>query len=204
MTGRIWLAGIVGGVVLFIWLSIAHILTPLGRVGFKKLPNEAATLGALKASLADEGLYFYPWMEDPRTIPPAQRDAAMKEFQEKFAAGPHGLLLYHPAGTGTGAMQPRQLLIEFFKNLLESLFAVFLLTRTAGLGFGGRVAFVSVVGLIAATSTNLSYWNWYGFPSDYSLAYVFTTLVGYILIGLTAALFLRGTEAKAAVAAQRA
>ena len=97
-------------------------------------------------------------------------------------------------------MEARQLVTEFCKNLLEALFAVFLLSRATTVSFGGRVAFVTVVGLLAGTSTNLSYWNWYHFPSDYSLAYIFMTVFGYFLIGVTAALFLKGTVARTAAA----
>ena len=36
-------------------------------------------------------------------------------------------------------------------------------------------------------TTNVSYWNWYGFPSNYTLAYMFTEFTGYVIVGLVAA-----------------
>ena len=39
---RILLAGILGGIVMFIWTSIAHMALPLGEVGINEIPNEPA------------------------------------------------------------------------------------------------------------------------------------------------------------------
>jgi hypothetical protein len=44
-----------------------------------------------------------------------------------------------------------------------------------------------VAGILSAISTNVSYWNWYGFPVNYTLAYSFTIAVGFIVAGLVAA-----------------
>ena len=50
---RILLAGLVGGVVMFIWATIAHVATPLASEGLKQLPNEAATISTLHTALGD-------------------------------------------------------------------------------------------------------------------------------------------------------
>ena len=73
MNARIVLAAVVGGIVLFIWLAVAHMLLGLGSVGFKQLPNEPAVLSAFHANLSEGGLYFYPWISPKAT--PAQREA---------------------------------------------------------------------------------------------------------------------------------
>jgi hypothetical protein len=47
-----------------------------------------------------------------------------------------------------------------------------------------------------ATATIVSYWNWYGYPATYTLAYSFTTWVGYLCAGLVAgAMKVGGVEA---------
>ena len=37
---RLLLAGIVGGIVVFIWGAITHVVLPLGEMGIQNLPNE--------------------------------------------------------------------------------------------------------------------------------------------------------------------
>ena len=51
-TTRIILAGVLGGIAMFIWTSIAHMVLPLGQAGVRELPNEAAVLAALQTNLA--------------------------------------------------------------------------------------------------------------------------------------------------------
>ena len=57
---RILLAGILGGIVMFIWTSIAHMALPLGEAGINEIPNESAVLGAMQSSIGDKNrtLYF--------------------------------------------------------------------------------------------------------------------------------------------------
>ena len=42
------------------------------------------------------------------------------------------------------------------------------------------------MGVGVAAATNVSYWNWYGFPGTYTVAYAFTGFVGYLCAGLVA------------------
>jgi len=67
---------------------------------------------------------------------------------------------------------------------------VFLLAQTRIVSFVGRVGFVLVAGILAAITTNVSYWNWYGFPSAYTASYILTQIVGFFLVGGVAALVL--------------
>jgi hypothetical protein len=69
--------------------------------------------------------------------------------------------------------------------------AVFLLGLTRLRTFVARVNFVLLIGVVVAIGTNLSYWNWFGFPWNYTLAAVFIQVVGFLCAGLVAALVLR-------------
>ena len=64
------------------------------------------------------------------------------------------------------------MLIEFATELLEAMLVVNLLAQTRLVGFGARVAFVTLAGILAAIATNISYWNWYGFPTLYTGSYI--------------------------------
>ena len=45
--------------------------------------------------------------------------------------------------------------------------------------------------ILAAMTTNVSYWNWYGFPGVYTASYIVIEMVGFVLVGVVAALVLR-------------
>ena len=65
--------------------------------------------------------------------------------------------------------------------------AVILLGQTNLVSFTVRWRFITVAGILAAISTNVSYWNWYGFPGNYTLAYICTVTMGFVFAGLVAA-----------------
>jgi hypothetical protein len=84
-------------------------------------------------------------------------------------------------------MTAQMLVIELLKEVAVSLIAAFLLAQTALATYGARAGFVSLMGLAAGLTTNVSYWNWYGFPSDYTLAYAGIDIIGYAVAALAIA-----------------
>ena len=58
-------------------------------------------------------------------------------------------------------------------------------------GSHARVGFVTLIGLVACITTNVPYWNWYGFPTSYTAAYMFTQIVNYVIVGVIAALVMK-------------
>ncbi|MGZ5020394.1 MAG: hypothetical protein ACXWAV_08190, partial [Chthoniobacterales bacterium] len=62
--------------------------------------------------------------------------------------------------------------------------------------FAKRVLFVTIVGVVAAITTNMSYWNWYGFPKIYTMGYMTTQVVGFLCAGIVAALIIKNTPSR--------
>jgi hypothetical protein len=193
-TTRIILAGILGGIAMFIWTSLAHMALPLGEAGVRELPHEQALLASLKANLGEaRGLYLFPGPGLGDNPTREAKKESMRRMSEKLASNPSGLLMYHPTRPLNFG---RLLATEFVTELFEAILAVFLLAQTRIFSFGGRVGFVFVVGILAATATSVSYWNWYGFPKRYIAAYMFTQIVGFLCVGLVAALLMRSQKAE--------
>jgi hypothetical protein len=195
---RILLAALLGGIAMFIWTSIAHMAFPLGEAGIREIPNESAVLSAMQGNIAEkEGLYIFPGLGlGPNPSREAQREA-MKHMDEKLARHPSGILMYHPAGSRPLVMV-RYLSIEFATEFLEAFLALFLLSLTNLTTFGARLGFVVVAGVLAAIATNISYWNWYGFPTAYTAAYMLIQLVGFLCVGLVAGLVMKRKQVGAA------
>jgi hypothetical protein len=189
MTKRHFLAAVLGAIVMFIWTSITHMVLPLGKAGIREMPNESAVLTALQTNLGENrGLYHFPGHGLGPNPTREQKSEAMKHMNEKLATNPSGLLMYYPPGRQVSL--GRLLGTEFATEVLEAILVVFLLAQT-GIGtFGGRVGFVFVAGILAAIATNVSYWNWYGFPGVYTASYMFIQVVGFLCVGLVAALVL--------------
>jgi hypothetical protein len=187
---KVLLAGILGGIVMFIWTSIAHMALPLGEAGLGEIPNESAVLSAMQSNIGDQtGLYIFPGPGLGKNATRREKEEAMKHMGEKIATNPSGILMYHPPGRPLAI--GKLLGVEFATELLEAILVVFLLAQTRIASFAGRVGFVMVAGILAAIATNVSYWNWYGFPCVYTASYMFIQIVGFFLVGIVAAFMLR-------------
>jgi len=187
---RILVAGIAGGIAMFVWTSIAHMALPLGEAGINEIPNESALLSAMQSSIGDNaGLYIFPGLGVGKNATREAKNEAMKQMQQRIAANPSGILMYHPPGRQFAF--GKSLVIEFSTEVLQAILVIWLLAHTHIGSFAGRVGFVLIAGILAAITTNISYWNWYGFPGVYTVSYILIEIVGFFLVGIVAALLLR-------------
>jgi hypothetical protein len=179
---RTVIAGILGGIAMYVWASLAHGLTPLSTIGLQTIPNEAAALDRMHANLGDKpGLYAFPAQ--------AMKDPAV------MAHEPSGLVAYSPPGSG--GLTPARLVTEFVLELIEAILVAFVLVTVAAT-FRARFMAAVGIGLIAAMATNFSYWNWYGFSLSYTYANAFIELVKFAVAGAVIAWWLgRGARAAA-------
>jgi hypothetical protein len=169
---RIIIAGLLGGIAMFIWSSIAHVATPLATTGINMVRNATALNDTVAAAINHrDGLYVFDKAVTGTTM------------------GETGFLVFN--SNAPTAMVPANLIIEFATEVAESIFAAWLLAQTALAGFGARVGFVSIVGVVASIATNVPYWNWYRFPTSFTLAAIVMTLVAYFVAGIVIASVLR-------------
>lgn len=173
MRKRILLGAVLGGITLFLWGFASHMLLGLGEVGVSFLPNEDGVLAAMRDAIREPGLYFFPGTESDHT-------------------GPHGVLVYHPHGEAS-IHWPKHLFLEILGDIGAALLAAFFLSKAvAGLaGFGARVQFVAFLGLFASVAVDVPYWNWYGFPTNYTVATMLDQVVGFFLAGLVLAAIIK-------------
>ena len=187
---RILVAGIAGGIAMFVWTSIAHMALPLGEAGINEIPNESPLLSAMQSSIGDNaGLYIFPGLGVGENATHEEKSETMKQMQQRIAANPFCILMYYPPG-GQFAFR-KSLAIEFSTEVLQSILVIWLLEQTRIGSLVGRVGFVLIAGILAAITTNVSYWNWYGFPGVYTVSYILIEIVGFFLVGIVAALLLR-------------
>jgi hypothetical protein len=180
--GRVIIAGILGGVAMFVCVSIAH-LSLVAQIGFSQMANDGPALSALQSATANKpGLYIFPTVDMTSKDAMAKADAARK-------VKPFGILVYQPPGAP--GMTPKLLVTEFLTEIAEDLIAALFLSLTAIASYGGRVGFVSLVGVVSAIATNVSYWNWYAFPASYTLANMGIEIVGFLTSGLVIAALVR-------------
>ena len=58
-------------------------------------------------------------------------------------------------------------------------------------GYLGRVLVVTSMGIFGFVSILVSYWNWYGFPTDFTIGAALDEVIGWFLGGLVLAAIVR-------------
>lgn len=177
---RILLAGLLGGLAVFVWSFIAHMVLPLGEAGVRTLPNEAATLEGLRSTIPEPGMYLFPMMGNPSEA----SEAEQAKWMEAYRTGPAGVLVYRPLGGEFNF--PKLLGAELLSTCLAALLAAFVLARLVG-SYLQRALLVGIFGLFAWFSISVSYWNWYEFPTAFVLAEGIDQVIGWLVAGLVIA-----------------
>ena len=187
MFKNIVLAAILGALALFAWESVAHMALPLGEAGIRTFgAHETPMMAALKEHIKEPGFYFFPGPVDIPGMTSEQKSKAMADAMNRMASEPTGIMIVYPQGRVTNF--GKGLGIQFASDFVVMLIAAFLLSRaTVVKGYGARVLFVALMGLIPILQTDLPQWNWYGFPDVYFGAQVLVHLVGFAAGGLVLA-----------------
>lgn len=182
---RLIIAAFLGGVVLFFWGFVSHMVLPVGEMGHGMANNEDVVIAALKEGLpAREGVYHVPGLAPDQY----EDEAASAAYATKAVANANAFIVYQPIGRNGLDMGP-QLGKEFATNLVSALVAAWVLSLGA-FGFGKRVAIATVLGLFAWLVISVPYWNWYRFPLDFTLGAFIKAVVGWFLAGLPMAWWL--------------
>jgi hypothetical protein len=186
MTMKILLAGVLGGIVMFLWEGIAHEALPLGQAGIRALDNEAAFVAVVKDTVKQPGFYIFPGGEMLQPgLTGAHKEEVMKKAMEQWRTGPAGIMVVHPEGAD--ADSPMHFVTQCLLDIGVTLLAAFLLSMAPLSSFGARLLFVSLIGLVPTLNAELPYWNWYGFPTALVFAQGFIHLMGFVVAGLVVA-----------------
>jgi hypothetical protein len=188
---KILIGGVVGGIVIFFWGFVSHMLLPIGDMGLQSVPHEEGLAAAMKADVPEPGLYFVPG----RDMSKSQSQEEMQAHMDKVTKGPYGFMVIYPAGRDVSL--GKRLPIELGTNVVCALLAAILVSQLRP-GFIVRVACVTLVGILASLMINVPFWNWYGFPPDFTLAQIIEHSVGWFLAGLVLAAIVRPSTGKAA------
>jgi hypothetical protein len=190
MFKRVIIGGFLGGLTLFCWGAVSHMVFHLGDAGLRSLPSEDTALPALRAVVKEPGLYFFPGidMKAIAALPKDQANAAEQAWTDKWKAGPRGLLIIHPEPTSAEPITSGTLGRQFGIDLFACLLLAYLMSQlSTSLRYSCRVGVAATVGFISGWVICVPYWNWYGFPGNFTLGSIVDRTIGFTLAGLAMA-----------------
>lgn len=179
---KLFIPSLLAGLAMFVWGVVSHMLLPIGSAGIKEIPNENIVVDVMKANITQPGFYFFP----SAGMTSSKADEQQK-WVDKYKAGPVGIMIYQP--TGKEPMAPMYLVTELITNFFAAFFAAIVLMAIGNnlKNFLHRSLIIALLGLIASVSIDFSYWNWYSFPTSFTIASLIDQTVGFFCVGLVLA-----------------
>jgi hypothetical protein len=181
---RVLTAGLIGGIVFFIWGAVSHMVLPIGDMGMKQANAEDPVLAAMQQNFAGEGVYVVPGLAPEKMADPA----AAAAYSAKAKSSPNAFVVYQPVGRD-GMDMTGNLVKQFVSDFLSALVVAFVLSLGA-FGFAKRVFIATALGLFSWLSISVSYWNWYRFPLDFTIGNLLEQVLGWLLAGIAIAWWL--------------
>lgn len=183
---KLFLAALLGALAIFTWEFVAHMFTPLGEAGLDYMPKTDTVGSALEAAIGGRsGMYMFPTGGLTKESSNADKREAMARMAAELKTKPAGLLVYKAPGVGFNFA--KSLAVQFANDFLKALLSVALLAQTRLATFGRRVGFVTLAGVLAAITTTVPYWNWYGFNGVFTLANIVMDVAAFFFAGLVIA-----------------
>jgi hypothetical protein len=118
----LWLPILLSGVAVFIVSSIVHMVLPIHKNDYSKLPNEEGILDAMRAAGVGQGVYMFPHCS-------SHKDFGSPEMQAKVAKGPVGHVTVMPPG---GVSMGKSLTLWFLFTIVVSFMSAYLASRFLG------------------------------------------------------------------------
>jgi hypothetical protein len=175
MNKSLWLGGLLGGVAMYVWVSISWMVLPFHNASLLKFKDEAAVTTAIAANIAGPGIYM---------LPKGHGEAEMKQWQT-------GPTAFAAVRTGGNSSMIAPLAIQLVGTLIAGLLIAWMLSHTSGLGYWCKVGFVTAIGVLAGILVLIPEWNWFGFSIAHTGAQFLDLVVGWFLGGLVLAKFVK-------------
>lgn len=158
-TKFIILSAVLGGLTLFAWGAIAHMVLPWTNASMNEFASGDAVIEAVKANTTGNGIYFH------------ERGLfAVVAFRPDMGSRMDNMGLYMLA----------QVLIEIGAAIA---IAILLMFMSAG-GVLKAALLSTMAGLAASINLHLSYGLWYGFSCGFVVSEMFNMVAGFFLMGL--------------------
>ena len=181
---RVILAAVLGGLVMFAWGAVSHMVLNIETTAVKPMPNEDAMISAMKGSMSEPGVYFVPGMDMAKVT----TEEEQLKWAVKYREGPTAMVIYQP--TGAEAFSTHRFLVQAGADIGAAFLGAIILFLAATT-FARGVIISLLVGVAGWTALLLPYWNWYRFPFEFVRADLIDQAAGWFLAGLVMAFLLR-------------
>lgn len=189
--GKVIFGGIVGGIIAFIWSFVSWAVLPWHDWTFQSFRNEEFVSWVIKENVKKDGVYVIPHMGDDEAA------FTPKEMKEKYEGEKpvEGPFVYAQIKRkGVDFSNPKHYIFGFLTQFIGATLISILLLKATEAGYGCRLFFVTLVGLIVGVLGHIPNWNWLGGGNLFLLITLADLVITWFLAGLVMAAIIRPTQ----------
>jgi len=172
---------LLAAVAVFIWTAISWMLLGWHEVDMKGI-TDSSLAKQMQTSMTEPGIYFYPGYSE------TGEELSMEEWTELRKAGPMvHFMVYDPVGAewNMGTSMIKSFIINFISAFIAGV--LLMMTLAQNPSFWRRVIFVMMLGMFAAFVGPFIEWNWWSYPTGYSMINAVDFCVTWFFAGLVLA-----------------
>ena len=166
--------GIVGGIIVFLWIMISWMVLPLHKSTMNKFVDEAEVVKTVTRYAPKDGIYVIPSMET------RQVDAKDQTF----------VFMNIKRGVDFGQMAG-PMLCGVITQIVAAMLITYLLLKAKAMKYWNRVWFITIAGILAVLLGIIPAWNWSYFPTHWVVLEAFDIIAGWFLAGIVMAKLLK-------------
>lgn len=186
LTKKQYKAAIIGGLIVFLWGIFSWMVFPWHQKCMKKFKDESAVAHVIKKNAPESGVYVLPNTFD------YSKDTSKDEMKRGVRMMEKGPFMFANVKVhGIGGMSVKPFIISFIIHVIGACIVTWMLVQAKGLDFRTQVGFVTLFGLAMGILTQLSDWNWWGFPFAFAFTNIVDMTIGWFLAGLGIAKLLK-------------
>lgn len=172
----LWLPILVAAVLVFVASSVIHMMLPIHKGDYGKLPGEEQVLAAMREQGVAPGSYMLPCAS-------SMKEYSTPTFVERLERGPVGFLTVVPSGKQNMGKSLGQ---WFGFCIVVSVFAAYLgrFSLPAGTGFGDVFRVTAAVGVLGYAFSNVTESIWKGVSWGITAKFLFDGIVYGVVTGL--------------------
>lgn len=190
---RVFIGGFVGAIVAFLWSFVSWTVLPWHENTMNQFTNQDFVSFVVKENAPKSGVYFAPsYKTSGATLTPDEIEKNMTAQTESMKKGP--IIFAQVRLEGINYDQPTLMIYSFLTQFVGATLICFLIRRTAQIGYGGRLLFVTLIGLIVGILGLVPGWTWFGAGWKYTLVMIADLTATWFLVGLVISSFIKGRE----------
>lgn len=181
---------IVGGVIVFIWYMISWMVLPWHTATMSEFKDERAVANVILENAPKDGMYVIPDMHKSCDDKQEKKQDSDNYWDTSKMAEKRDMPFIFTNVVRKAPkeeMMTKSIIVGVITQIIGAFLVTLLLLRTKALTYGGRVCFVSIIGLLLGFLSAVPMWNWWGFPVGYTIVGILDPFIAWFFGGLAIA-----------------